>query len=176
MTDDPAGPILGRHCTWCSAALPDPQATTCPSCGATLVVDAEPQLPGVTALDADAIIRAARAPLQRPRSRILSWIAGDYEDDDPGSAPAPPGSLAPPPPDVQREMLRLELAAEVANLEAEAESIVAEAEVEAREAGRAPAPRPLVADAESDDIAAADSTAESEETATGESTERSTPA
>jgi hypothetical protein len=127
MTDD-------ARCTWCSAELPNPAAATCPTCGATLVGDGEAQLPGVTALDAEAIARTARTPLSRPRSRLLAWISGEPDDDD--SAPAPPGSLAPPPPDVRAEMLRLEIAAEFADLEAEAGSIVAEAEIEALASGR----------------------------------------
>ncbi|HEY7736799.1 MAG TPA: hypothetical protein VH813_08415 [Candidatus Limnocylindrales bacterium] len=138
MTEDAAltTPELGR-CTWCSAELTDAAATTCPSCGATLVGEAEPQLPGVTSLDPEAI-RAARLPAPRQRSRLLAWISGDYDNDNDKSEPAPPGSLAPPPPEVAAEMLRLELAAEVADLEAEAGSIVAEAEIEARASGRVP--------------------------------------
>jgi hypothetical protein len=58
----------------------------------------------------------------------MSWISGDYELDE---NPAPPGSLAPPPPDVRREMLRLELEAQVANLQAEAGALAAEEAVEA---------------------------------------------
>jgi len=57
----------------------------------------------------------------------MSWISGDYEVDE---KPAPPGSLAPPPPAVRREMLRLELEAQVANLQAEAGAMAAEDAVE----------------------------------------------
>jgi hypothetical protein len=112
--------------------LPDAAATTCPSCGATLVGEGEAQVPGVTALDPTAIIRGAR-PIPRPRSRLLAWISGEDADD---GSPAAPGSLSPPTPDVAVEMLRLEIEAEVADLAAEAESMAAEAELEAREAGR----------------------------------------
>jgi hypothetical protein len=137
MTDDltPAAEI-GPHCPWCSAPLPSEDETACPSCGATLVGDAEAALPGVTALDAEAIIRNARNATPQRRSRLLSWISGEYDEG--GDAPAPPGSLAPPPPAVRREMLRLELEAEVASLQAETEAIVSEAEVEAREEGWQP--------------------------------------
>jgi hypothetical protein len=91
-------------------------------------------VPGVNALDAEAISRAARLTTPIRRSRLLSWITG--EDDFEDEAPAAPGSLALPPPDVRREMVRLELQAEYANLQAEAESIVSEAEAEARGARR----------------------------------------
>jgi hypothetical protein len=139
MSDDltPAAGI-GPHCPWCSAPLPSEDETACPSCGATLVGDTEAALPGVTALDAEAIMRNARNATPQRRSRLLSWISGEYDEG--GETPAPPGSLAPPPPAVRREMLRLELEAEVANLQAETESIVSEAEVEAREEGWEPEP------------------------------------
>jgi hypothetical protein len=57
----------------------------------------------------------------------MSWISGEYSEDE---KPAPPGSLSPPPPAVRREMLRLELEARVANLQAEAGAIAAEAAVD----------------------------------------------
>jgi hypothetical protein len=137
MADDLAPQTTeAPRCQWCSAVLPSDNLATCPSCGATLTGDADPALPGITALDAEAIIRAARAPAAPKRNRLLSWISGEYQDNE--ETPAPPGSLELPSEDVRREMLRLELEAEVAELQAEAESIVAEAEVEAREEGWIP--------------------------------------
>src|SRR3954454_13390721 len=119
------------HCMWCSALLPSNHETTCPSCGATLIGDADPAVPGLTAIDADAILRNARtATRSRPRGgRLLSWISGEYSEDDAARA-ATPGSLSPPPADVRREMLRLELEAQVANAQAEAEALAADAAVE----------------------------------------------
>ena len=148
------------RCMWCSAELPSDNETMCPSCGATLIGDGEPQVPGVTAIDAEAIVRA-KATRAKPKGRILSWITGDFEDA--ATRPAP-GSLAPPPLEVRREMLRLELEAEVANLQAEAEALAADAAVEQideREAraaragnkGRPDAPAP----SSSDEAAAAPS-------------------
>ena len=116
------------HCMWCSAELPSDSEQTCPSCGATLIGDGDNPVPGVTAIDADAIVRGARAARTKPRSRLMSWISGEYDDD--SDQPAPPGSLSPPPPEVRREMLRLELEAQVANLQAEAGAMAAEAAVE----------------------------------------------
>jgi hypothetical protein len=116
------------HCMWCSAELPSDSETVCPSCGATLIGEGDSQVPGVTAIDAEAIVRGARAARTKPRSRLMSWISGEYAEE--GEEPAPPGSLSPPPPEVRREMLRLELEAQVANLQAEAGVIAAEAAIE----------------------------------------------
>ncbi len=125
-----AGGSAASVCPWCSATYqgsPD----DCPSCGATLTGEAaaDPSLPGLTAVDAAAIVRA-KTPVTRQRNRILSWISGDYPDE--GGSPAEAGALAPPDLDVKREILRLELEAEVANLQAEAEALKAEAVVDGR--------------------------------------------
>jgi hypothetical protein len=101
---------------------------TCPSCGATLIGEGDTPVPGVTAIDAEAIVRGTRGTGAKPRSRLMSWISGEYDEE--ADKPAPPGSLSPPPPEVRREMLRLELEAQVANLQAEAGAIAAEAAVE----------------------------------------------
>lgn len=127
MVDD-TQPVPGSTvsvCPWCSANYSgDPD--TCPSCGAALAVDpaTDPALPGLTAIDAAAIVRA-KTPVARPRNRLLSWISGEYPDETPSATEA--GALAPPDLDVRREMLRLELEAEVANLQAEADALLAEA-------------------------------------------------
>jgi hypothetical protein len=134
------------HCNWCSAALPSDHEVTCPSCGATLLGDGETAVPGVTAIDAEAILRNARAAKAKPRGRLLSWISGDY-DEGTESASAPPGSLAPPSADVRREMLRLELEAQLTNAQAEVEAMAADAAVEE---GRSLEPR-----VDSDDATAA---------------------
>jgi len=139
MVDDtpPASGSAENTCPWCSATYTgDPE--TCPSCGAALAVDptTDTSLPGLTAIDAAAIVRA-KTPVARPRNRILSWISGEYPDDAP--SPTEAGALAPPDAEVRREMLRLELEAEVANLQAEADSLLAEATVEGRLPEVAPA-------------------------------------
>jgi hypothetical protein len=126
VTADDSAP--GPRCTWCSAALPSDHETSCPTCGATLVGDGETQVPGLTAIDAEAILRSARAAKTKPRGRLMSWISGDYGDD--SADAAPPGSLAPPPLEVRREMLLLELEAQVANAQAEVESMAADAAIE----------------------------------------------
>jgi hypothetical protein len=123
-------------CPWCSAPY-EGTPTDCPSCGATLTGDAalDPSLPGLTAIDAAAIVRS-REPSRRGRNRLLSWISGDYPEE-PG-AKVDAGALAPPDADVRREILRLELEAEVANLQAEADALRAEATAEGRSPDASP--------------------------------------
>ena len=139
MVDDlQAQSVAVEHCTWCSAEIA-PALATCPACGATLTGDSDASLPGITALDPEAIARAKRPAAPHRRNRLLSWISGDYDDGD--EVAAPPGSLSPPPLEVRREMLRLELAAEVASLQAQNDALVAEAEIE----GRGGSPMPAAA-------------------------------
>jgi len=141
MPDEPttqAAPTEAR-CTWCSAVLPSADAATCPSCGATLIGDGEPgSVPGLTAIDADAILRNARSTGTQRRGGLLGWISGDYPTDE--GASAAPGSLAPPPAEVRREMLRLELEAQVANAQAEVEAMAADEAI----AEGAPIPKDII--------------------------------
>jgi hypothetical protein len=116
MTEPAAAPP-GR-CPWCSAELPSGAAANCPSCGATLTSadSPEPDIRGVTTLDPEAILRA-RSESSRPRGRLLSFITG--ETGEPPLDAAELASFAPPDLEVRREMLRLQLEAERASLEAE---------------------------------------------------------
>jgi hypothetical protein len=117
-------------CPWCSATYTGDR-DTCPSCHAALAADptADSALPGLTAIDTAAIVRS-KIPVARPRNRLLSWISGEYPEASGPAAEA--GALAPPDPAVRREMLRLELEAEVANLQAEADALLSEATAEGR--------------------------------------------
>ena len=119
------------HCPWCSASLPSTDLETCPSCKATLTSTSsgEAALPGVTAIDHEALLRTNREPRQ-PRNRILSWLSGEYVDE--GDVPTQPEAIAPPDLAVRREILRLEIEAEIADKQAEADSIMADAAVEGR--------------------------------------------
>jgi hypothetical protein len=114
-------------CPWCSAAIV-PGSPTCPSCGAILESEDDREVPGLTAVDPAAL----RAETTKPagRNRLLSWISGEYPEEAP--SPNEAQALAPPDADVQREMTRLALEAEVANLQAEADSLLSEAVVEGR--------------------------------------------
>jgi hypothetical protein len=98
-------------CPWCSATVPV-KAATCPSCGAQLREAAEGDILGVTQIDPSAVSRARRV---KPR-RLTAWLTGDSpaEEEETG------GKIEPPSPDVRREMLKLELAAIDAELEAKA--------------------------------------------------------
>ena len=119
------------HCPWCSAELPSTDLEICPSCKATLssTGPGEASLPGVTAIDHEALLRTSREP--RPqRNRILSWLSGEYVEET--STPVEPQAIAPPDLEVRREILRLELEAEIADKQAEADSILADAAVEGR--------------------------------------------
>ena len=119
------GPIT--FCPWCSAQLPDPAIERCPSCEAALtaVPDAPTDIKGVTMLDTEAILRA-RSEAARPQraNRLLSFITGEVPIDT--STSASPEVYAPPPNDVRREMLRLQLAAERADLAAETVALKAD--------------------------------------------------
>jgi hypothetical protein len=118
-----SAPSVAR-CPWCSAELPDAEAKTCPSCQANLVGDLDKPLPGVTALDLEAL--AYRRATPPKKSRLMSWISGDMDYDDPTEAVPAPGSVDRPPIEVRREMLRLERAALIADLAAEAGVITAD--------------------------------------------------
>lgn len=109
-------------CPWCSAQLVTGREETCPSCGAALHETSESEVPGVTRVDIDAVLRARTPDGQRGRG-LIGWLSGEYE---PEAAPDTPESIAPPEEAVRREMLRLELAA----LEAEVQGRQAEAEAE----------------------------------------------
>jgi len=109
-------------CPWCSAQLVTGREETCPSCGAALHETAESEVPGVTRVDLDAVLRSRAPEGQRGRG-LIGWLSGEYESEAP---PDSPESIAPPEEAVRREMLRLELAA----LEAEVQARQAEAEAE----------------------------------------------
>ena len=114
-----ADPTTGTtpRCQWCSAPLPAADLNICPSCGATLSSAPDTgEIRGVTTLDTEAILRS-RSEASRPRSRLLSFITGEEPVELGG--PEEAESLAPPDDAVRREMLRLQLEAERADLEAE---------------------------------------------------------
>src|SRR3954470_3346462 len=115
MTDPTTGAV--PRCQWCSAELPAPDLDICPSCGATLAGAAGTEdIKGVTTLDPEAILRA-RSEVSRPRNRLLSFITGEEPVEVPGEEEA--AAIAAPDNAVRREMLRLQLEAERADLEAE---------------------------------------------------------
>jgi hypothetical protein len=118
----PPAPVA--RCPWCSTELPESDIATCPKCGAHLVGDEASLVPGLTSIDAEAILRARAAAGNRGRSRLLAWLGGDSDEPPPGLETGT--SLSPPTLEVRREMLRLELAAAEADLRAEVEALRAE--------------------------------------------------
>lgn len=125
---EPTAETVVPRCPWCSAPLPPGVGENCPSCGATLNSLGDATVPGVTAIDPEAVLRGVRAATAPRRNRLLSFITGDVAED--YEAPGKPEALAPPPPDVRREMLRMEVEAELADLTAEVEAIAADEAVE----------------------------------------------
>jgi hypothetical protein len=116
-------------CPWCSAEVPS-GADRCPSCGAALAGAPEGDIPGVTRVD-------PAPPLGVPQNRtrrLVAWLSGDRS----GDTEVEQARVEPPSEAVRREMLRLELAAIDAEIEAKANQVAAE-RAELEEGGNAPA-------------------------------------
>ena len=107
-------------CPWCSAAVPE-SATTCPSCGASLRDAVDGEILGVTQIDHAAVSRLARI---KP-GRLSTWLGAESTAD----ATDLGGKVEPPSKEVLEEMLRLELAAIDAEIEAKATRAAAEREL-----------------------------------------------
>ena len=104
-------------CAWCSATVPV-EAATCPNCGASLRDGAEGDILGVTQVDPAAVSRAKRIRSARNIAAFLG--VGDGPDED-----EPIGKVEPPSDEVRQEMLRLELAAIDAEIEAKSREAAA---------------------------------------------------
>lgn len=110
------------RCPWCSAALASTDQVRCPSCAATLREAVDEEVPGVTSIDHEAILRSRR-PVSRP-SGLIGWLSGGYQEAP--ESPVAPHTFSPPDADVKREMLRMELAAIEARVEAQHAELRAE--------------------------------------------------
>jgi hypothetical protein len=119
----PPPPDPGALCPWCSAPVASPDDVTCRACGATLRGDAAIEIPGVTEIDAAHASRAF-APRKVRRTFGSLFIGGDEGIPPPSEAELP--ALALPDAEVRREMLRLQLEAELADLNARAAALAAE--------------------------------------------------
>jgi hypothetical protein len=141
VSTDPGEP----RCPWCSAVLSSADLATCPSCGAQLNGPTEAEVPGVTTIDVAALAWKAGAPPRR--SKLMSWISGDVEEEPPASVGSP-SAIEPPSLAVRREMLRLELEAEGISLPHDAEPPADEelAAGQAAAGGTPPADEPPAAD------------------------------
>ena len=131
-----AGDLLTPICPWCSAPLPTGDAPACPACGAHLVEEAEVVLPGVTAVD-PALLAAASAPRRLKRTFGALLVRSD-DDEIPPPTEAEMPALARPDLEVRREMLRLELDARLAALQAEAHALESEGAAAGRAGGGPP--------------------------------------
>jgi hypothetical protein len=105
-------------CPWCSEAVPV-SATECPACGASLRNAADGEVLGVTQVDPAAVSRASRI---KP-GRLATWLGAENTSDKPELAAA---RAEPPSEAARREMLRLELAAIDAEIEAKMKLAAAE--------------------------------------------------
>jgi hypothetical protein len=133
MPDDvsPASEAPVPRCPWCSAELAETDLTNCHTCGASLHAEGEPQVPGLTSIDPVAVLEGSKEP-RRPRNRFLAWLSGDTPE---APAPGDRDALAPPDAAVRREMLRLQMEAELSARSADAEAIVSDQAVEAADEG-----------------------------------------
>lgn len=119
-------------CSWCSATVPA-EAATCPSCGAALRDALDGEVAGVTQVDLAATSRLAR--MTSKPGRLATWLGAEKTTENPDLA----GRIEPPSEEVRKEMLRLELAAIDAEIEAER---VAAEENRKLQGGDAPDPTP----------------------------------
>jgi len=119
----PPSAVPGARCPWCSAPIASPDDVTCGACGATLQGDTAIEIPGVTAIDGQHASRAA-APRKVRRTFGALFVGDDDEIPPPSEAELP--ALAMPTAEVRREMLRLQLDAELADLTARAAALEAE--------------------------------------------------
>ena len=125
-------------CPWCSAVVPT-EAATCPSCGAALRDVVSDEVAGVTQVDLAATSRLARL---KPPGRIAMWLGAERTTENPELS----GRIEPPSEEVRKEMLRLEL--EAIDAEIEAKKTLAEAQSKLPpedEAAEAPAESPAEA-------------------------------
>ena len=99
-------------CPWCSSVVPV-EAAKCPSCGAQLRDAVDGDIAGVTQVDVSATSRLARLSRQKP-GRLAGWLGAEQTADSTEVG----GRIEPPSEEVRREMLRLELAAIDAEIEA----------------------------------------------------------
>jgi hypothetical protein len=132
----PAAP--GLRCPWCSTPVESLEDATCVACGATLHGNSTVEIPGVTAIDSAHASRAT-APRKTRRTFGSLFVGGDDGIPPPSQAELP--ALAMPDPEVRREMLRLQLDAELADLTARAAALAAERGIAAPVIPRA-APEP----------------------------------
>jgi hypothetical protein len=104
-------------CPWCSARV-SADAAKCPSCGASLRDAVDRDILGVTQIDPAAVSRASRV---KP-GRLATWLGAESTEDESSLG----GTVEAPSKEVREEMLRLELAAIDAEIEAKKQAAEAQ--------------------------------------------------
>ena len=117
-------------CPWCSATVPG-EVATCPSCGAALRDVVSEDVAGVTQVDLAAASRLSRL---KPPGRVAMWLGAERTTENPELS----GRIEPPSEEVRKEMLRLELAAIDAEIEAKKAQAEAQRMLPPEEGGPAP--------------------------------------
>jgi hypothetical protein len=127
-------------CPWCSTRVA-PGVARCPNCGAALHEEDAVEIPGVTQVDPRS---AALHDERPPTGGIIGWLSGEYAPD---PTDAERASVEPPSAAVQQEMIKLEVRA----IQAELEAREHEREVDERGAANADGtgPRPAAPPPES---------------------------
>lgn len=120
--DNMPAPADIPRCPWCSAILDPVDAARCPSCNAQLREETNAEVPGVTSVDLDAVLGSRKAPPRQ--SGLMGWLSGSYQE--PATPPEAKREVSPPDEEVRREMLRMEIAAIEARMEAERAELAAE--------------------------------------------------
>ena len=110
-------PAPTETCPWCSAQV-STDAATCPSCGASLRDAVDRDILGVTQIDPAAVSRASRV---KP-GRLATWLGAESTEDESSLG----GTVEAPSKEVREEMLRLELAAIDAEIEAKKQAAEAQ--------------------------------------------------
>ncbi|HXG25355.1 MAG TPA: hypothetical protein VNL94_00665 [Candidatus Binatia bacterium] len=115
-------------CPWCSATVPL-EAARCPSCNAALRDVADGEVLGVTSVDIAATTRLAR--MTKQPGRLATWLGAEKTTENPELV----GRIEPPSEEVKREMLKLELAALDAEIEAKRQAAEANRRLESADTG-----------------------------------------
>jgi hypothetical protein len=96
-----------KSCPWCSTSIPT-GAAACPSCGAAVEGKVTSGVPGVTEIDPTATLGPDQGALPDVIDPITWLRAGD-------EAPIDREAISRPSPEVEAEIHRMELEAEIAN-------------------------------------------------------------
>jgi hypothetical protein len=96
-----------KSCPWCSTTIPA-GAAACPKCGAAVAGQAVAPIPGVTDIDPTASLGPDQGNVPDDIDPV-SWLSAGHE------GPVDREAVAPPSAEVESEIRRMELEAEIAN-------------------------------------------------------------